>query len=224
MDGPVAAALAVEYGAVTEAVSGLSVGAFSAATRLPGWTVGDLLFHLAQDARRARADLATRPAGPADVDAVSYWRTYDPAGQGATLRDLTSREARRRYPTPAGLIADWLWWSGDTLPAVERRGGDELVETQDHVMTVEDLVRTLVVEATVHGDDLAAALGADPWSTAAGLEITKETLLGLLGAPLPATVGWDDLTLLRKGTGRTPLTEGERQLLGSAVDRFPLLC
>jgi hypothetical protein len=41
--------------------------------------------------------------------------------------------------------------------------------------------------------------------------------------PPPAELGWDDLALLAVGTGRRPLTEDERSILGPAQHRFPLL-
>ena len=49
-----------------------------AATALPGWTVRDLVLHLAHDAQRALVALSTPAFGPADTDEVSYWGAWRP--------------------------------------------------------------------------------------------------------------------------------------------------
>jgi hypothetical protein len=43
---------------------------------------------------------------------------------------------------------------------------------------------------------------------------------GLLGHPLPAD--WDDVTAVRRGTGRESLTADDRGVLGDDADAFPL--
>ena len=45
-------------------------------------------------------------------------------------------------------------------------------------------------------------------------------LTGLLGSDLPGA--WTDAEATLKGTGREPLTEADRAVLGGAADRFPL--
>lgn len=54
-----------------------------AATALPGWTVRDLVLHLAGDAQRALVALATPSSGDPDTDAISYWRQWTPGTDGA---------------------------------------------------------------------------------------------------------------------------------------------
>ncbi len=48
----------------------------------------------------------------------------------------------------------------------------------------------------------------------------RHALDGLLGAPAPQD--WDDARYARLGTGRLPLSEGERNALGPLAERFPL--
>ena len=61
---------------------------------------------------------------------------------------------------------------------------------------------------------------AGPGPVAAPLAEVRRVLAGLLGRPLPA--GWDDVTAARRGTGREPLTAGDRLELGHDADAFPL--
>ena len=62
-----------------------------------------------------------------------------------------------------------------------------------------------------------------PEVTAGGSAVTREILVGLLGAEPPAALGWDDLTFIETGTGRRPLTPEDRDILGDRTAGFPLL-
>jgi hypothetical protein len=76
---------------------------------------------------------------------------------------------------------------------------------------------------TIHGADLADALDRPPWATIGGLRITTEILRALVGADLPPQLGWEDLELMEKGSGRASITDEDRAILGSLADRFPLM-
>jgi hypothetical protein len=93
------------------------------------------------------------------------------------------------------------------------------VRTQGHVLTVPDLLSTLVVEAAVHHLDLVVRLDR-PGPAAEPLAEVRRVLAGLLGAPLPAS--WDDVTAARRSTGREELTAEDRATLGSRAAAFPL--
>jgi len=69
----------------------------------------------------------------------------------------------------------------------------------------------------------AALLPADLTVATQGhvLAVTRETLDGALGQPVP--VGWDDVDYLLKATGRAELTDADRASLGVLTPRFPLL-
>jgi len=54
-----------------------------------------------------------------------------------------------------------------------------------------------------------------------GLAVTRATLDGVLGQPVPA--GWDDVTYALKATGRAELTDDDRASLGELATRLPLL-
>ncbi len=100
------------------------------------------------------------------------------------------------------------------LVAAAERRGDEVVRTQGTALTVESLLSTLAVEATIHQLDLG--LG-EP--TALGLAEVRRTLDGLLGTPAAIP---DDARYALVGTGRAPLADDERAALGPLADRLPL--
>jgi hypothetical protein len=79
---------------------------------------------------------------------------------------------------------------------------------------------TLAVEAAVHFLDLTVGLPSAPPPDPASAGLVRRVLDGLLGQPLPT--GWDDVEYALKGTGRVPLTAGDRSLLGPLAARFPL--
>lgn len=204
-------ALRREYETLGRTAAALTPGDLDRSTPCTGWQVADLLWHLSRDARRACIALASGPPGPPTVDAVTYWRTITPRPGGATVAE---RHATR------DVVAVWLALSEVAVESAASAPPRRLVARQNQVLTASDFLATLVTEATVHGLDLADALGVPPWPSPEALTVATTTLAGLLDrAPPP----WDALTFVRKGTGRSPLGAAERALLGPAAEAFPLL-
>ncbi|NED51137.1 hypothetical protein G3I24_09490, partial [Micromonospora aurantiaca] len=81
-------------------------------------------------------------------------------------------------------------------------------------MALPEFLRTRVVEVAVHGLDLADALDRPPWLTPPAAAVVAGVLTG--GAPVPPGLRWDTLTVLRKATGRLPLTGDEQAELARA--------
>lgn len=183
-------------------------------TRCAGWTVRDLVHHLLSDAQRALVALHTPAVGPADVDAVSYWKSWRPGTPSAAVGLRSTRIAASAWSSIASIAASYGETARAVLDAGRSRSGDDLVATQGHVLTVDALLRTLAVEATVHQLDMRVG---DP--SRLGLAETRATLDGLLGraAPIPDAVRYALI-----GTGREPLNADERALLGDDAGRFPL--
>jgi hypothetical protein len=188
-------------------------------TRCAGWVVRDLLLHLLGDAQRALVALATRAAGPADRDAVSYWARarFDDDPAFHELRAL-------RTIASAWVLDDLTCAFGETTRAVVAlarwTAPDTLVATRGHVLRTDDLLATLVVEAAVHHLDLVVDLNR-PGPRPEPLATVRSTLDGLLGHPAPAD--WPDERWALLGTGRVPPGGGERRTLGAAGARLPLL-
>jgi len=209
--------LRTAYGDLVALVAGLDEPASWQPTGCAGWAVRDLVLHLLSDAQRALVALHTPAGGPADRDAVTYWR--DAPGRS----DPGSRELRavRTLASTYGLEAlrqQHAETSRAVLVAAERVPPDALVATQGHVLRAGDLLETLVVEAALHHLDLVVALDR-PGPAAGPLAAVRRTLDGLLGRPCP--VPWDDAAWARAGTGRRPLTADEQAAFGEGV--LPLI-
>jgi uncharacterized protein (TIGR03083 family) len=222
MDGDSLAALRAECEQVSRVVLRLSADEFAVPTRCPAWDVKGLLAHMYRDVERTIVGLSVTAPPAADTDSVSYWRRYDPAGDGADIADRAQTRAAS-YGTGRELALVWDWMWRRALTEAARTDEDRIVITWGPTMTFDEFLRTRVLEITVHGADLADALGMEPWATGPGLAITAEILHGLAGGELPAALKWDELTLLEKGTGRAPLSEEDRETLGPLADSFPLL-
>ena len=201
---------------------GLSEDDFVKPTRLPEWNVKQLAAHMYRAINRINMALDEDAPPAADADSVSYWRMYDPVTDSQDTADR-AKESADEYGTGAELAAAWdeMWRraigrAADTDP-------ERIVSTWGPTLTLEELVRTRVLEMTVHRADLMDALGLPPDPSEGGLEITQEILLGLLEAAPTDLPDWDDVELAMKGTGRRPLTEEDRKALGDLAQRFPLL-
>ncbi|HEV7206435.1 MAG TPA: maleylpyruvate isomerase N-terminal domain-containing protein [Jatrophihabitans sp.] len=187
-------------------------------TRLPGWTVRDLIFHLTSDGQRALVALSTPAEGPADTDAVSYWSAWQPGTPGAQSGLRGTRIMASAWSSVRGPAEQYLETARAVLVAAGRADPDTVVCTQGHALTVDALLRTLAVEAAIHHLDLEPALPEPP--APAVLDEVRRTLDALLGEPAPAH--WDAVRYARVGTGRAALTDDERAAVGSRADRFPL--
>ncbi|MGY1660025.1 maleylpyruvate isomerase N-terminal domain-containing protein [Geodermatophilus sp. SYSU D00705] len=188
-------------------------------TGCTGWVVGDLAWHLLADARRALVALNSPTGGPADTDAVSYWRGWRPPGPGDEVELRRTRAVASLMAPSADLGELYAETAAAVVVAAGRVAPTDRVCTQGQVLTAGELLSTLVVEAAVHHLDLVLHLDR-PGPAAAPLAEVRRVLEGLLGGPLPAA--WDDATAARRGTGREPLDAADRAALGTAADRFPL--
>ena len=98
-----------------------------------------------------------------------------------------------------------------------------MLRTRLTTIRLDEFVTTRVLEIGVHGLDLAAALGRPPWLTSGAASVVLSILAGLLGEDPSPALGWSDLTFIETGTGRRPLTDAERSVLGERAGAFPLL-
>ena len=202
------------YRALLVAITPLDERAGWGNTRCAGWTVRDLVHHLWSDAQRALVALHTPAAGPADVDSVSYWRPWQPGTPGAEAGLRGTRIMASVWSSIEPLAALYAETASAVLVAGHGRAGDDLVATQDHVLTVDALFRTLAVEATVHHLDLRLGEPSEE-----GLAETRRVLDGLLGRPAPIE---DAVRYALIGTGRESPTADEVDAFGADAGRLPL--
>jgi uncharacterized protein (TIGR03083 family) len=215
-------ALRGECELVSQTVLGFPEERFAQPTRLPAWNVKELVGHMYRDIDRINTALTQDAPPMADTDSVTYWTRYDPAVDGPDIADR-AKEVAAAHDSGQALASAWdeLWRRA--LGRAETTDRGRIVVTWGPALTFDEFLRTRVLEITVHRMDLNDALELPPDPTEAGLEITEEILLALLGQAMPESVGWDGATFVEKGTGRSDLTDAERATLGDLADGFPLL-
>jgi hypothetical protein len=213
------ALLSTAYRDVSAVLTSLTTEEGWEPTGCAGWSVVDLGFHLLSDARRCLVALNTPAEGPADTDAVDYWRAWRPPEPGDDEELWSTRVAASVHGGLAGIAGRYAETSAAALVAAGRVDPAELVGTQGRVLPVADFLSTLTVEAAVHHLDLVVRLDR-PEPAAGPLAEVRRVLEGLLGGPLPAR--WDDATAARRGTGRESLTDEDRAELGVGAGAFPL--
>jgi uncharacterized protein (TIGR03083 family) len=206
-------------------------------TPCPPWAVRDLLAHVRTGAGRLVDMLAAPAPERAEVDAAGYFGM--PNFTPEVDRDRID-SARREASAPAGVpeVADGFaraWRAADAAVAEQPPG--RLVRTRHgDAMTLTEFLRTRVVEVGVHGLDLADALDRRPWLTPTAARVVADLLIGRQPVPaggagsaggaataqpgLPPGLRWDDLTLVRKATGRCALTDRERAVLAESGFRW----
>jgi hypothetical protein len=219
-------ALETGYRRVTDVVTGLGEAELMRPTGCAGWAVTDVLFHQLLDAQRALVAFATPVTEPPDRDDITYWAEFTPqpgeagaqARAGAAAHARFVRLAASAYP-PGTLARVWSETAAAACRAA-RACQAAGVATQGHVLRPADFTATLAVETAVHYLDLTVDLPSAPPPDPVSLTLVRRVLEGLLGSPLPAS--WGDASAAVKGTGRVPLTDGDRTVLGPLADRVPL--
>jgi hypothetical protein len=217
-------ALAHAYDGITGVVGGLDDGDLLRPTRCRGWLVVDLLFHVLCDAQRALVALAGPADGPADVDDVSYWRSFPSGGHGDGARHAWwVRRSAGAFERPSGVVRVW----SDTAPAAARAAAaadpSGFVTTQGHVLRVPDFLATLTTEAVIHHLDLVLDLPDAPVPGPLPTRVAVATMDGLLSDEAVRPVDWDDHEFLLKAAGRLPISERDRLELGEVAGWFPLV-
>lgn len=219
-------ALETGYRRVTDVVTGLGEAELMRPTGCAGWAVADVLFHQLLDAQRALVAFATPVTEPPDRDDVTYWAEFTPqpgeagtqARDGAAAHARFVRLAASAYP-PGTLARVWSETAAAACRAA-RACQAAGVATQGHVLRPADFTATLAVETAVHYLDLTVDLPSVPPPDPVSLTLVRRVLEGLLGSPLPAS--WGDASAAVKGTGRVPLTDEDRTVLGPLAGRVPL--
>ncbi|MFC3689892.1 maleylpyruvate isomerase N-terminal domain-containing protein [Aquipuribacter hungaricus] len=188
-------------------------------TGCAGWAVLDLAQHLVADVRRGLVALATPADPPATSDAVGYWRSWQQSAEEAADDRWRTRAAASLAGGVGVLAATYRETTDAVLVLAGRVSPGALVRTQGHVLRVDALLSTLVVEACVHHLDLVERIDR-PGPRRGPLGEVRRVVTELAGQPLPED--WDDATAARRGTGREALTPADRLALGTVVDRFPV--
>jgi uncharacterized protein (TIGR03083 family) len=215
-------ALREECEQVSALVLSLTEDEFAKHTRLPAWNVKELLGHMYRDINRTNTALSTPAPAEVTADSVSYWRSYDPVHDAPAIADR-AKELAAGYQTGVALGAAWNEMWPQALEGAAATDRSRLVVTWGPHLTLDEFMKTRVLEITVHRMDMEHALGRKGWGTDLAVSIVDDILEGLLGEQPPSELEWDVVDFIETGTGRRSLTENERALLGPLADRFPLL-
>jgi hypothetical protein len=213
--------LAAAYDGITAIVCDCGDDDLRRRSRCHGWTVVDVLHHQLLDAQRALVALASPVDDEPDVDALTYWAPHKPDAPWAADHERFIREVVAAYASPHDVVRIWVVTAAAAARAAAAAPPDRRVTTQRHVLTVADLVSTLVVEAAVHHLDLTVDLPAAPPPDGRVLAHVRDTFDAMLGVPAPAE--WATADYVLAATGRVEVPAAVRETLAGAADRFPLL-
>jgi uncharacterized protein (TIGR03083 family) len=212
-------ALAREVGNVSKLLHSLKHDEWSKPTRCKPLTIRELASHVTRGGVRIQEMI---DGGPVDtepeLDGVTYFQ-YDPAAQAPRVVS-SAQEAAQSFP--ADLAKTWdTEWTKALQRAREHLGEDLVYRTIFGLIRLSEYLRTRCVEVAIHHMDLDDALGKQPHPDPGAIEAVGDVLRGLLGTDL-RPVGVDDVRFALIGSGRAPLSEDERALLGPLADKFPL--
>ena len=227
--GEVLDAFAAEARSLAAALAGEPAAAFGGPSPCPPWTVAELFWHVANAAGRVSRMLAEpepEPGGGSQglVSAAGYYRP-DRRFSAATNADRIATAQRGAAGLgPAGLRAEFdRAWPLSWAAARDAPPGRRVRTRHGDLMLLTDFMRTRVLELAVHGLDLAAGTGRDPWLTDPAAGVVEELILpgpDGAGAGLRRQFGWNRATLVAKSTGRSPLTAGERAAVQAVGARW----
>nr|WP_304454298.1 maleylpyruvate isomerase N-terminal domain-containing protein [Nocardiopsis sp. YSL2] len=175
-------ALVSETDALEGVLSHLSEAEAVVPTRCEPWDVAALSAHTVRAMLQVEPMLDEAPPGPgtALVSAAGYYTPdvrFSPEVNGERVRSAVEAAARRADAAEPGRVLRERW-----RPLVARlaaEDGDRVVVTRHgDPMRLTDFLVTRVVEAVVHGLDVADALGREPWSSREGSGVAARLLFG----------------------------------------------
>ncbi|MEW2620132.1 sterol carrier family protein [Streptomyces sp. NPDC048106] len=146
------AAVLAQFGAVREAVRGLTDEQLAGPTRLGGWTVRELVVHIGTAVTAVRRALA-QPA-PGKADAVLLDWPFATAAHSAAI-DAVARDLAAEHPDLDAYLADI---DASLRALLAEHPGTRLLRIGAGALALDDYLVTRAVELVVHTDDLNAAV------------------------------------------------------------------
>jgi uncharacterized protein (TIGR03084 family) len=172
LTGTPLAGLADELDALRAVVTTIEGSDWDRPTRCEGWTVADVLLHLAQTNEFATASLRDE-FGPRHAFAA-------PAASGAPRAagdDVDAAAAAaveaQRHTTPAEILARWERSAATMLDAFRARDLHDRVQWVAGTLSARTLVSTRIAETWIHAGDITAALGIEQAPTSRLREIAR---------------------------------------------------
>jgi uncharacterized protein (TIGR03083 family) len=218
-------ALADESRALSAVLRELAPEELTKATNCPPWNLQELVVHIGDSIRVTDAPFTPAEPGDQPISAADYYRRPQRDTPAYRQRNVDRTQTLARTVPATVSAAQWFDdVSRHTLATLDRHDLDQAVVIPGRgAMRLTDWVTTRLISVAVHGLDVAITLGRTPWTTPSALQVSHPVLVDLLGGPPPERLRWDERNILIAGTGRRPLTEQEREVLGRSAERFPLL-
>lgn len=163
----------------------------------------DVVAHVVVIAARLPQLLATPAPPAADTGVTSYYRDDDRFSPQTNADRVRTAHDRASDAEPETLVRDLIETARAADEAYRAAAPDRIVRTRHgDAMLLTDFLTTRVLELATHGLDVADALDLPPWLTPAAAGLLPRVLLG----PDWHTLGWDQVTLLRRLTGRAQVS------------------
>ncbi|KOX07318.1 mycothiol maleylpyruvate isomerase [Nocardiopsis sp. NRRL B-16309] len=202
-----------ESAALEGVLSGLSEAEAVLPSRCAPWDVAALSVHTVGALLRVGLMLEEAPPGPGVglVSAAGYYAPdvrFSPEVNGERVRSaLVAAERRADAGEPGRVLRER--WRPLLARLASEEGGRVVVTRHGDPMRLTDFLVTRVVEALVHGLDLADALGREPWCSREGLGVVTGLVFGgadmvAVEAVLPGAAdgGAGSVAAVRAVTGR----------------------
>lgn len=207
----------LEAQAIHDAMDGLTDGDWDQPTACAPWSVRDVLGHLHVVIAWLPQMLADEVPAEAGVTVAQYYRPDQRFSSSANARriDLAVEHAAS-FSDAVQQRAAFGSLIEDVSVRCAREPDGRVVRTRHgDAILLRGFLATRVVELTIHGLDIARAIGCDPWITPPAADLVRSLLLGQGRSAIPIQ-GWDTTTFLLKATGRVPVTDDENRLLDQA--------
>ncbi|RRR98333.1 maleylpyruvate isomerase N-terminal domain-containing protein [Glycomyces terrestris] len=201
-------ALAAETARMSLALTEITT--WDAPTRCVPWDAAALTAHVTGAIARLDAMLDAPEPAAAAVDAAGY---YTPDARFSPEVNVVRVDTAARAGAAGGaaVAADFDATCHRVLTRCAAQDPGRRVTTRHgDPMTLDDFLTTRIVEAAVHGIDLADAVGAPRWTTPEAQQTVTFLLLGPGWATALASLGLDPVAFIAKATGRDPFAPGER--------------
>lgn len=210
-------AFRIESWRLSQAVSGEDAASFARPSPCPPWTVGELLYHVRMGVGRLPGMLAAPdPGGTRLVPAAAYYRSDQRFSAAANAARVESAQrGAAALATATALVRDFDQVRREACALLEEAPPALVVLTRHgDRMLLTEFLRTRVLELAVHGLDLAAGLARRPWMSPQAASVIEGLMLpsGAAG-DLRTELGWDQVALVARITGRHPLTAAETQFI-----------
>lgn len=216
------AALGTELTRIEKLLGSLEEAEWAAPTRLeapdpgqPKWTVLQLAGHLGMAIAMVSDLVNGRTTAEPETDGVAFFRLPKAEVDPVIFRFAWDMTKNR---TPAEVLESCQTSFCQALQDVGRADGGLVGPTVGGLMRLDEFVRTRIVEAVVHGIDLATAVDREfepsDRATATAARVFDEVLRATDGRDRPAGLS-DDLEWIQVASGRRPSDE----LLASVIGR-----